>query len=237
MADANETVSDIIAEMKREAAKIFPALPIAVLKLATCLEAAHDHDIAIATEASARAVVGACVKQQEAERKCVALREAMVEILEYIESFHKYITPDKTKGLTTLFAVADTIRDKARAALAAPATAEKSSAVGDAAKLREALERVLCWLKRMNAEPLNTLAVSELTPSYAVNKTAKSIIEDNDYHISQLTAALSAPPRNCDRFATLPDALAAWRDIDPREAGPFDTWLFALATEQEGGDK
>ena len=130
---ANETIADIIAEMKREAEKIFPALPIAVLQLAARIEAAHDHDIAIATEASARAVVGACVKQQEAERKCVALREAMVEILEYIESFHKYIIPGKRKKLTTLFAVADTIRDKARAALAAPATAEKSSAVGDAA--------------------------------------------------------------------------------------------------------
>ena len=46
-------------------------------KLLTRLEAAHDHDIATATEASARAVVGACVKQQEAERKCVALREAL----------------------------------------------------------------------------------------------------------------------------------------------------------------
>ena len=46
-------------------------------------------------------------------------------------------------------------------------------------------------------------------------------------------AALSAPPRNCDRFATLPDALAAWRDIDPREAGPFDLWLFDTA--KEGG--
>ena len=51
---------------------------------------------------------------------CAKLREAMVEILGYIESFHKYITPDKTKGLTTLFAVADTIRGKVRAALAAP---------------------------------------------------------------------------------------------------------------------
>jgi hypothetical protein len=44
----------------------------------------------------------------------------MIEVLEYIESFHKYITPGKGKKLTALFAVADTIRGKARAALAAP---------------------------------------------------------------------------------------------------------------------
>lgn len=49
------------------------------------------------------------------------LREAMIEVLEYIETFHKYITPGKGKKLTALFAVADTIRDKARAALAEPA--------------------------------------------------------------------------------------------------------------------
>ena len=47
------------------------------------------------------------------------LREALCEILSYIESFHKYITPGKGKKLTALFAVADTIRGKARAALAA----------------------------------------------------------------------------------------------------------------------
>lgn len=41
--------------------------------------------------------------------------------------------------------------------------------------------------------------------------------------------------RNCDRFATLPDALAAWRDVNPREAGPFDLWLFDTA--KEGGSK
>lgn len=40
----NETIADIIAEMKREAAKIFPALPIAVLQLATRLEAAHRRE-------------------------------------------------------------------------------------------------------------------------------------------------------------------------------------------------
>lgn len=49
------------------------------------------------------------------------LRETMIEVLEYIETFHKYITPGKGKKLTALFAVADTIRDKARAALAEPA--------------------------------------------------------------------------------------------------------------------
>jgi len=49
-----------------------------------------------------------------------ALREALCEILSYIESFHKYIIPGKGEKLTALFAVADTIRDKARVALAAP---------------------------------------------------------------------------------------------------------------------
>jgi hypothetical protein len=113
---------------------------------------------------------------------------------------------------------------------------------GNAAKLREALERVLCWLKRMNAEPLDTLAVSEFTPSYAVNRTAKSIIEDNDYHISQITAALSAPPRNCDRFASAEEAWDAYDEWveSYRSKGktePFNEfgWLFAHATEKEGG--
>ncbi len=113
--------------------------------------------------------------------------------------------------------------------------------IGNSAALREALVRVQDWLKRMNAEPLNTLAVSELTPSYAVNRTAKSIIEDNDYHISQLTAALAAPPRNCDRFGgdidKLREACARERGLNPEEDFPdvFPDWLLALA--QKGGAK
>jgi hypothetical protein len=110
----------------------------------------------------------------------------------------------------------------------------------NSAALREALVRVLDWLKRMNAQPLNTLAVSELTPSYAVNRTAKSIIEDNDYHISQLTAALSAPPRNCDRFATADEAFHAWNNtVDTPGGGAYVglmDWLYAPATEKEGGN-
>ena len=46
MSDKQETVADIIAEMKREAAQIFPALPIAVLQLAARIEAAclREHE-------------------------------------------------------------------------------------------------------------------------------------------------------------------------------------------------
>jgi hypothetical protein len=51
---------------------------------------------------------------------CAKLREALCEILSYIESFHKYIIPGKREKTTAIFAVADTIRGKARAALAAP---------------------------------------------------------------------------------------------------------------------
>ena len=51
---------------------------------------------------------------------CAKLREALCEILSYVESFHKYITPRRGKRLTALFAVADTILSKASAALAAP---------------------------------------------------------------------------------------------------------------------
>lgn len=126
------------------------------------------------------------------------------------------------------------------------------AASGNAAKLREALERVLCWLKRMNAEPLDALAVSEFTPSYAVNRTAKSIIEDNDYHISQITAALVEPPRNCDRFASVDEARKAHEAICEKYGkchhgcplnneehysafDCFEAWLFAPATEKEGG--
>lgn len=50
---------------------------------------------------------------------------------------------------------------------------------------------------------------------------------------NEINTALSTPPRNCDCYPTLAVALEAWRDIDPREAGPFDDWLFAEAKGEE----
>lgn len=99
------------------------------------------------------------------------LRKVLTEILEYIDSFHKYITPGKGKKLTALFAVADTVRNKARAALA-------------------------------------------------------------------------APPRNCDKYPTFNDAIRAladkrgWHDAkwDSERYCILASWLFAPATEKEGGN-
>ena len=70
--------------------------------------------------------------------------------------------------------------------------------VGNVSIMREALERVREWLKRMNKERLAAFAESQVTPAYAVNRQAKTIIEDNEYHIGQLDSALAAPARNCD---------------------------------------
>lgn len=89
----NETEADILAEMQEsgEVARFY----------ADRLDAARK-------------------REMEAVGNAAKLREALCEILSYIETFHKYIVPRKREKTTALFAVADTIREKARAALAEP---------------------------------------------------------------------------------------------------------------------
>lgn len=54
-------------------------------------------------------------------------------------------------------------------------------------------------------------------------------------------AALAAPPRNCDRFTSAEEAFHAWNNtVDTPGGGAYVglmDWLFAPATEKEGGDK
>lgn len=71
-----------------------------------------------------------------------AMREALREICEYIESFRKYIVPGKHKRLTALFAVVDTIFAKARAALSAP---QRNCDVGS---VEEQTERFIDYCSR-----------------------------------------------------------------------------------------
>ena len=94
-------------------------------------------------------------------------------------------------------------------------TTENSSAVGAAAKLREAAEKVVEITKR------EWDAFRETAAMEAMHKICK--------------AALAAPRKNCDRFQTWDEAKDAyWREQgDPCDWRKLGAWLFAL----EGGAK
>ena len=110
-----------------------------------------------------------------------------------------------------------------------PATTEKTLAVCNFAALRDALN--LC-VDEMCAR-CRDLAKAQGNPMPCLNGCEP---------VRKAKAALAAPPRNCDRFK---DALDAWDAYDAwvdsyRSQGktePFNEfgWLFAPATEQEGG--
>ena len=84
MNETHDTIDGLLAEFRGYSAGMPASYHVTMSwadfrKMLTRFEAAHNHDIATATEASARAVAVACVKQREAERKCVALRKALDE--------------------------------------------------------------------------------------------------------------------------------------------------------------
>ena len=92
----------------------------------------------------------------------------------------------------------------------------------NAAKMREALEKMRDFMDAMNSsqEPIE----------YGEYSWAVDTIDD----------ALSAPPRNCDRFGSWREANAEWwkYEVLPRVEGvvsgteqPFEEWLFAKAKE------
>lgn len=112
-------------------------------------------------------------------------------------------------------------------------TAEKSSAVGDRAKLREAVEKIA-------AMPV----VDEecQCPECVRRRTVRDIAR----------AALAAPPRNCDRFGGETEAMVAFLNekwlvgVADLKDYPFcewshvmkamyAKWLLAPSTEQKGG--
>lgn len=102
--------------------------------------------------------------------------------------------------------------------------AKKSS--GDAAKLRKALETLLNLAYEVQD------ANSECGPRVCI--TAQFIIDE-------AKSALTAPPRNCDRFSTWEEANKAFEKENAHRIGFMNLytdvlkWLFAPATE--GGDK
>ena len=87
MAETHDTIKSLLAEFRGYSAFMPPSYHVTMswhdfLKMLDRFEAAHDHDVDTATDAASRSVVGACAKLQEAERKCVALREALARCRE-----------------------------------------------------------------------------------------------------------------------------------------------------------
>ena len=95
---------------------------------------------------------------------------------------------------------------------------------GDCAKLREALEYMFILIdgRHLVLECKTTEEISGVQGKLA-----------------EARAALAAPPRNCDRFATADEAFHAWNNTaDTPSGGAYVgliDWLFAPATEKEGG--
>lgn len=143
-----------------------------------------------------------------------AMREALERAIDAIQTMISLYDEEHTAAIRigATWKRSDTsevnaIVEQARAALAAPPL----SAVGNVAKLREALDEI------------RVAAMSDYEP-------------DADYLIDTCNAALSAPARNCDRYGDEDDAFAAWHDAlndgDVVSVRNAFRWLFAKATEE-----
>lgn len=108
----------------------------------------------------------------------------------------------------------------------------KQAAPGNAAALREALENIR-WLAQIGEYTLSARLTMPGFDETTINgkqdirraKKAESCMQ-------RLDAALSAPPRNCDRYATAKEARDEWNAIAALESGDAFDWIFAKA---EGG--
>ena len=95
------------------------------------------------------------------------------------------------------------------------ATREKSSQVGNAAKMREALSRILG-------------IADHLQTRFSISRLASEEISE----LKQIAeSALAAPPRNCDMYTTLDDARNAFfadyvSDDTCSSATAFAIWLY-----------
>jgi len=98
---------------------------------------------------------------------------------------------------------------------------------GNAAAMREALKYVLQLDATDEAAEQDGLTDAERIAEYADH------IEECQ---KKARAALAAPARNCDRFATAAEAYSAWESDNKKPPEQcFLQWLFATA-EEKGGD-
>lgn len=213
MNDNQETSADIIAEMRRRIA----------MKMSD----------AWYTQEEWRKLCDRLEAACKRERGDVAkLREAVVETQSVIAKCMGILNriPDSCGYGGLIDDVADELcalrEDHIKPTLAAPATAEKSSAVGDAAKLREALETLVDLVEAWEDHLPSAIREEEVSPA-----------------LDKSNAALATPPRNCDmQYSDRAEMFGAFNDwcnarghtMEPKLAYDAFEWLLALTTEKEG---
>ena len=205
MAETHDTIKSLLAEFRGYSAGMPPSYHVTMSwadfrKMLDRFDAAHNRETVTGSN---------------------QLREALVKARRFIDSSPLVCIVDDTGTIARgeLCAEID-------AAISATATAEKSSAVGDAAKLREALEfcvKGMCGYCRMDAE--------------ARGMTTECV--NGCEALLMAKAALAAPPRNCDKVKTSWDVLKKWHEgLDTaNDIVRMLDWLLAPATEKEGAAK
>ena len=150
-------------------------------------------------------------RSRDGEKNYITLERD--EIADCIEAAHKREIIEAVKPIEANYEYA--LEQLAAKDAEIKATREKSSHVGNAAKMREALEQI-----------------HELLSIGGNPDTAMCIRYEAAYQIA--AEALSAPPRNCDRpeCATSNAAQCVWNDEDGGKTAYYD-WLLATFTTGE----
>ena len=143
------------------------------------------------------------------------IRAEMRRCADYLPSRQKYVPKLSIRAWRNLAdrieaAVGREIREAAMEHAVLPAVCITKAPQGNAAAMRKALEEQLRYWD------------------------AHVRTRDEEEMRERTAAALSAPPRNCDRFSSYAEAANYWHEnVECAEVnGCFDVWLFAPA---EGG--
>ena len=228
----NETLADIVAALRHNSKGLMfyfrkeengstHAMGVDYIELADRIEAA--------TIAATKAVNLTNEKWRRDTGNAAAMRDIVTALAAVI------LPPRDNAGEDGWLAWVRAMQAKARAALA-DATTENSSAVGNAAAMRDALKRFLVW------------AQQDLWENACEGTNHRQLV---NAMVDEISAALSAPPRNCDLPLVVDgpannNADKAWlvfRRHNPEAY--FDVpgllrcieWLLAPAAEREGGAK
>ena len=97
---------------------------------------------------------------------------------------------------------------------------------GNAAAMREAL------VAMVKAETDGSMEREDLCGRCA-SRLFDECKHDGSCWVDKVMEALTAPPRNCDRYATKEEAEKAW--VQDNYTDSFEDWLFATAESEEGG--